>query len=287
MCEKVFIVCLISIYIDLDEKIEIFKKAGGEAVFIISDFDATLTYAFNSDGTQASNSISVFRNGGYLGSEYVEKSKALAKHYHAIETNSSLDLEFRKEMMVEWWEKHFDLLREYGITKEIIEKVANGELLHFREGLENFLNIIFSNNVPLMIFSGGVGDVIRLSLKKLNKLTTNVSIISNLWKYDIDGKFEGVEGEIIHSLNKGLVSVDFSNLKNRRNVILIGDSLGDLGMVNGFKYDNIITVGYFNKKKSDVDYKDARRKYLENFDLVVEEDGTLDPVTGLLRKILI
>ena len=40
----------------------------------------------------------------------------------------------------------------------------------------------------------------------------------------------------------------YNKIKDRKNVILIGDELGDVGMIEGFDYDNLLKIGFLNEK---------------------------------------
>lgn len=275
---------------ELKDKIEIIKKDGVDKLQIISDFDATLTMAWNLDGSKSSNSISVFRNEGYLGDDYVKESTALFEKYHPIEVDETISIDEKNDAMVEWWSKHFDLLVKYGITKDVISDVVENRLIHVRRGFENFLDLIIRNQIPLLIFSSGVGDLIKFYLESIGRNNENIHIVSNIWKYDEKGKFIGLDNHLIHSQNKNMVDVSktkyFGDVKNRKNIILMGDSLGDLKMSEGFDYDNIITIGFFNKKKSDSDYDIAREKYEDSFDLIVEGDMALEIVLNLIEDIM-
>ena len=37
---------------------------------------------------------------------------------------------------------------------------------------------------------------------------------------------------------------DYASVKNRTNVLLLGDHIGDLGMSDGLEYENRISVGF-------------------------------------------
>ncbi len=70
-------------------------------------------------------------------------------------------------------------------------------------------------------------------------------------------------------------------LKDRKNVILLGDSLGDLEMIKGFDYVNLIRMGFLNYQDEEnlEDYKKA-------YDVVILNDSSMDYVNGLLKKII-
>ena len=62
----------------------------------------------------------------------------------------------------------------------------------------------------------------------------------------------GFKGDLIHSFNKNESSVHdsdyFDNLEKHTNILLLGDSIGDLRMADGAKFDNILKIGFLNDK---------------------------------------
>lgn len=72
----------------------------------------------------------------------------------------------------------------------------------------------------------------------------------------------------------------YSNIQNRKNVILLGDSIGDMGMIEGFEYESLLKVGFLN-----FDYDKLREEYKKNFDVVLEGDGDFNQVNSLIRDL--
>lgn len=67
----------------------------------------------------------------------------------------------------------------------------------------------------------------------------------------------GFEGQLIHTFNKNEGALNncqyFSQIDERRNVLLLGDSLGDLRMADGI--DNLeicLKIGFLNSKVNNV-----------------------------------
>ncbi|MDD3808597.1 MAG: hypothetical protein PHG49_03810 [Candidatus Pacebacteria bacterium] len=94
-----------------------------------------------------------------------------------------------------------------------------------------------------------------------------------------------IKKPIIHVLNKDEIIIKDEKIKNkirnRNNVILLGDTEGDLGMVENIQYDNIIKIGYLNEKEDIL-----KDKYLDIFDVVITNDGGLDEVNKILNNII-
>lgn len=261
------------------------KKGGYEKLQIVSDFDKTLTACFV-HGEKIVSLISILRDGNYLTPDYAEKAQALYDKYHAYEIDPEINPNEKNRLMLEWWKKHYDLLIKSGLTKKDLEEVVLSDKISFRKGALEFFDILHDYQIPLIILSAsGVGaETISLYLKKHKKMYSNIKIISNEFIWDKNGKVIGVKEPIIHSLNKKYSAVKnlplFNQLKNRKNIILLGDGISDAEMADGLDYENIIKIGFFNKGG-----EDELINFQNNYDMVILNDGSVDPINALLKTL--
>lgn len=78
----------------------------------------------------------------------------------------------------------------------------------FRSGTTEAFNKLSSLNVPIVVLSAGIGDVVKLILKHENLMTDNVTIVSNFLDVSKDDStgvstIHGYKGDkIIHVYNK-------------------------------------------------------------------------------------
>lgn len=275
-----------NIIIPNPENLEKFKENirndGNEKLHILSDFDRTLTYG-SINGVKTPSIISLLRDGKHLSKKYAEKANALFDKYHAIEIDKNIPLPQRKEAMQEWWETHDKLLVESGLSFSDLEDIVENGHLRFREGVLGFLDFLHEQNIPLVILSAsGCGDAIQLFFKKFNRDYPNIFYVTNKFNWDKNGKALSIKKPIIHSLNKDeTVILDVPEVrdavKERKNVILLGDSIGDLEMIKGFDCDNLLKIGFLN-----FDYDKMTDEYRENFDMIIEEDGDFTFVSDLI-----
>ncbi len=93
----------------LDREMENIIHDGISNLWIISDFDRTLTKAFV-NGKSRSSLLSILRDENYLTPDYSPKAQALFDFYHKIEMDPNVDIETKKNFMLERWTKHFQLL---------------------------------------------------------------------------------------------------------------------------------------------------------------------------------
>jgi 5'-nucleotidase len=117
-----------------------------------------------------------------------------------------------------------------------------------------------------------------MELEKENCNFDNVHIISNFYNYNNDGTINGYKGQIIHSFNKDETEVKllphYHKIADRKNVILLGDGLGDLEMAKGINYDNILKIGFYNKKEKENDFEQFQKGY----DVLILNDGSMNYV---------
>lgn len=251
-------------------------KQGKEKFHVLADFDKTLTYAHKKDGKEYPSLISVLRNENYISEDYSKKAKELAEKYRRIEYDPKVPHKKKKKYMNEWWTLHNKLLIKSGLNKKNIELVVDSGIIKLRDGAGEFLDYLDEKKIPLLILSSsGIGNAIQIFLEKQGKFYNNIQIITNIWKFDQKGKVIGLEGSVIHAMNKDETMVHdfpeiYKRIKDRKNVLLMGDSIGDLGMIEGFDYDNLLKVGFLNDN-----VKENIKNYKKNFDVVITSDSDM------------
>ena len=261
------------------------QEAGKAACFIISDFDRTLTYGtFN--GKKTPSIISLLRDGNHLSEDYAEKAHQLFDHYHAIECNSSLPLEYRKAQMWEWREKHDELLIASKLRLTDLKDITQNGHLQLRKGVAECLRKLDESWIPLVIFSAsGCGDAIPLFMQHNQCDFHNISYVINRFSRDEMGFAKGIEGEVIHALNKDeWVFSKFPELREklekRENVILIGDGLGDAEMAQGTNHETLLKIWILTLESPEL-----LKAYEEAFDLVLIGDDDFDEIKALIDEL--
>lgn len=278
-----------NVVISNPERFEQVKKEiiedGIDSVHILADFDKTLTRQFV-DGKEELSFVFILRDRGYLIPDYSEKAKALYNTYHAIEIDPNIPKEEKIKAMHEWWTRHYEFLIESKLNKKDVASAVESGHVEFREGALNFFDFLKDKNVPLVIISSsGLGtEAIEMYIKNAGKLYDNVHIVSNEFEWDGEGYLVKVKEPIIHAMNKNETTLKespfFDEIKDRKNIILLGDSPDDLGMAEGFEYKNMISVGFLNKNiESNIE------NYKKIFDSVITGDSDLFFVNDLLKEI--
>lgn len=272
------------------ERLEATKKAmreaGASKLHVLADFDRTLTTAFV-DGKSVRSLISVLYEGNYLTPDYGAKGQALSQKYHPIEVDPSVPFEEKWAAMDSWWREHSKLLIESGLNRDVIKKAVIESKVTLRDGYNDVADLLYTHNVPLVIMSAsGLGsEGIAQYLKQSGKFYPNVHLVCNEYEWDSTGRAVSLREPIIHALNKYETAIQdfpaFDAVRERKNVVLLGDSIDDVGMVQGFDYDHLITVGFLNDK-----VEENLERYEKAFDIVVTGDGSMEYVYKLLREIV-
>lgn len=268
----------------LKDLISRMKEDGKEKLFFIADWNRTFTKAY-SEGVLLGSSFSQIRNGNYLDPKYNEEANALFQIYHPIEIDSNISKDEKNTKLIEWWRKHLELMARYGISKQVFEDIAKSKNSLLRDNAIELLDLLHKNQIPLIIISGGVGDLIVSLLEKENKLTENIHIVSSLFEFDKSGKTTKVKETIIHPFNKDCVKFEELSFADeimlRKNVVLLGDGEEDADMANGFNAENIIKVGFLNTEA------ETRINFFKkNFDVVIQDDGSMKYICDLLKTIV-
>ena len=238
-------------------------------IYVVADFDRTITKG------NSKTSWSILSDSPYVPKEYVKDRQDLYNYYRPIEFNESMDINLKSNFMKEWFQKHISLFVKYKISKDIFKNAASDlRIMEFRPGAKEFIEFLNQNKIPLIIISAGIGNFIETFLELNNCYFDNVYVSSNkiIFKNNIA---VGVEGNIIHSLNKNEVSLPQNikeKLNNRKKVILLGDQISDLRMVDKSKHDIVYTTCFLTDEG-----KDNIEKIKSKFDIVCEfEDNYFD-----------
>ena len=261
-------------------------KDGPEKFHVLADFDRTLTRSFSDGGKEYNSLISVLRNDGYLTPDYPTKSKAMHDYYFRIEIDPNIPREEKKSAMDEWWRKHFALLIASHLKKSDLERAVASQNIKLRKGADKFLKFLSENKIPLVIMSssGIGGEAIGLFFKSRGLLTDNIFIVGNEFVWNDKDEAVGIKEPIIHVLNKDETLIKnfpfYNQVKNRKNVLLLGDSVDDVDMVVGFDYDNLIKIGFLNLK-----IPENLPLFRKNFDVIITNDGSMDFVNSLIEEI--
>lgn len=90
----------------------------------------------------------------------------------------------------------------------------------------------------------------------------------------------------------------YDTIKDRDNIIVMGDSLGDAQMADGISHSNhVLKIGFlyehvinisilFTFTKNIFQIEDNLPTYMDTFDIVLEDDQTMDIIRALITRIV-
>ena len=246
--------------------------------YLAIDFDKTITARESMDSWDSAGNI--------LGEDFKKEAFKNYQKYAPIELDYTISFEEKEKAMEEWYYAAIGLYYKYNLTKEkLIESIDTSKII-FRKGAKEFLEKMHKHNIPIIILSAGIGNVIEQFLKNNNCYFDNMKIISNFLSFDENGNMEKNKKDIIHTLNKNMVgniSEEFAiELKNKEYRLLLGDFVEDKKMIAKSEWDKTISIGFLDKN-----VEMNLETYKENFDVVLtNQEANFIEVTNLVLKYL-
>ena len=279
-----------------------------KSVAVITDFDYTITTPIDyKTGLQYKSSYYLYDEDMIGGDQkkFNERRQALADIYSKYEFNSSYDLETRNEKMKEWYTKNIYLYFNEKFTLDSIDKMTNKckNNILFRKNAKEYMELLLSMDIPIIIESGGITQFIIAILKtifpNIQQLINEkkIMVVSNSFTFDEKTKgCNGLEHEVIYCYNKdeflgNVVNKEFPELKN---VLVLGDNLGDADSVKNINVskENVTGFGFVNLPidvLNDENKKEERDKkineYKKTFDVALVGDCDYEPIIHILKNI--
>lgn len=256
------------------EKLNQLNSISTNNLYILTDFDGTITKD-NSDSSWAS----IFKN-PKVSKEFINECIKIFNHYHKFEIDESLSIAKKNSIMNEWYKKNIETLINFNITEEIINYASNNaSIMDFRTGAVKFLETMNSKNIPIIVISAGVGNIIEQFLIKNNCNYPNIYICSNFLEYE-NGIVKSVrDNNLIHPLNKNEVFLPEnikSKIENRSNILLLGNSVSDIKMAEGNK--NVFKLGFL-----DENIEERLTSFKEHYDIVCTNNTGYDEICNKVK----
>ena len=237
--------------------------------YVLIDFDRTIT------SYDTTTTWGLLEESELVDPKYSEESLALYNEYRPIELDSNMSFEEKNKHMEQWHKKVGSLLNKYHIFESTIDKIiTNSNGLKLRKGSKNFLEQMHLLGVPVIIVSAGVGDFITRYLAKEHLLFDNITIYSNFFIFDSDGRIVSLKQPILHSLNKN--QLDYSKAIGDRDIgLLFGDQIEDKEMGKNL---STFDIGFCNLEI------DSLERHKQNFDIVLTGDSSYDEICSVMIK---
>ena len=281
---------------DFEEKLSEFKK-NPKKLMIVTDFDYTLTKKYFEDNHLYS-SYCVLEKSDYLSENFKTKNTKLFEKYSKYENDLSLNFNSKDMLMRQWFKENLELILEENINREsFLKMVLQAEKnFYYRHGISEFFDLIDKHNIPIIIVSGGIHEVIEESLKYVFPQYKNlkekklIHVVANKFHYDENNKAVGYVEPFVYTFNKGetLKQIFKEFNTGEENIIVMGDHLNDIDTIKHLDYDNEIKIGFINFEEDSVDEKKIKllEAYQLRYDVLIFNDGNMNFVNNLVENIL-
>uniref|UniRef100_A0A0N4ZET7 5'-nucleotidase n=1 Tax=Parastrongyloides trichosuri TaxID=131310 RepID=A0A0N4ZET7_PARTI len=263
----------------VSKKLAQMSHDGRNGLMVISDFDFTLSKYSDKDGNRCWATHGVFDSGAKkVYPDLTERLQKLKDKFIKIEFCPTMSSEEKTPYMEQWWNSSHDEILKTAFTYELIESFVKESKIELREGGEDFIENLDANKIPLIVFSAGIGNIIEIFFKQtFDNVPNNIHIISNMMEFDDKNIAIKFSEPLIHTFCKNSTVIRkeqsfFHKVNNRHNILLLGDSLGDLTMDAGVENEGVaLKIGFLN-----FNFEELLPKYSEGYDIVVINDQSMD-----------
>eukprot|EP00929_Paragymnodinium_shiwhaense_P092109 TRINITY_DN51998_c0_g1_i1.p1 TRINITY_DN51998_c0_g1~~TRINITY_DN51998_c0_g1_i1.p1 ORF type:complete len:295 (+),score=43.24 TRINITY_DN51998_c0_g1_i1:44-928(+) len=265
-----------------------FRDGVPEDIVLISDFDQTLTQFIGNDGRaglQCHDIMLEFMNPDAKPG-LREKLEPLIEWVHMSEPERMKlcdgDAGRRKEKAKWWFDTFCQLGAEYNFSEQVSESVSKSNTVP-RESLAETVQMVTEFNVPFIVVSAGISQVILAILARANirlPLGEQGRLIAN----DISSPVARIT-----SRNKSTALQfveDFATLTvGRKRAIVLGDKAADCDVTKMLPEDwKVLKVGFMRDDVPVGSSSAALKEQLDHFDAVVTGDASMGFVNDLLRE---
>ncbi|KAJ9452432.1 putative cytosolic 5prime-nucleotidase 3 [Diplonema papillatum] len=260
--------------------------AGGTGnLKVISDFDFTLSRFWFAEGERACSCYKAIEDCGLLSADYHDRAKALQQKYYPIEVDPRVPWEEKLSAMYDWVCAANRLLEESGLHQDMIRPLVADAKLHLRGKAVDCIEALQKQRVPLLVFSGGIANILEEVLVREGvELTADTHVVSNKMVFDGKGHIASWTDPKFHAFNKKARTIAHERFvkdeMRRKNVLLFGDSLGDVHMSDGLEIDTLLSVAFLNDK-----VEERLDEYMNAFDVVILGDGDMSFHFDLINAI--
>jgi len=258
---------------DFFQKLIFFKICGEEKLQLFLDFDRTLTQSRNRRDENIT-SWEILRK--RLPPEGKKEYLKLYNKYRPLEIKNKL----KTVDAIYWWESVMNLYIKYKVKWSNIKNDVTKEMF-IRPCVKELFDICDEKNIPTIIISAGIKNIIELWCQKFKIRPTKV--LGTKLFFDSKGYIKKWDKKhMIHILNKREKGhKEISRMRKiRPNIILIGDNIEDASMVEGT--ENVLRVMVNDPRKDEALEKKQLSSIFKKFDLVIK-NKSLCPIIDLIN----
>lgn len=255
---------------------------GKKSIQVVSDFDMTVTKYWK-DGKRSPTSHGIIARSPLYSEEAIKRSLDIVNKYYPYEINTEISHEEKYKYMVEWWTKQQNHIISQNITPELLDKMITIVPVSFRDGFFELFELCKSNEIPILIPSAGIQNVIEGIFRLNNLKYEKLYIKANEMIFSPEtNKCVAFKKPIIHSLNK--YQFDFKGtpyekyIVDRKNILLFGDSTGDVNMSETIEHEQVLSFGFLN-----INFEKSIEKFKDIYDVVIANDSSFNFANDIIK----
>ena len=235
--------------------------------------------------------IGIIESGPQFDESLRAKAETYNAFYYPIEVDANRTKEEKIPYMNDWYRNVNELIVESNIYKSDLITAVSTANVGLRKGIPEIFHFAKQYNIPLLIFSAGIGDVIQEVLEQKycqyynTTLPLYTQIVSNwmIWDKNNNNKLIGWTEPVIHMFNKDAEHTKyapwFNTFNQKSNILLLGDGEGDVTMSDGLNYQHVLKLGFLNDNLDKL-----FTKYLNVYDVVITNDGPATLILDILKE---
>lgn len=259
---------------DFADKMAAFASSGASGMHAIFDFDRTLTVK-RPDTQDEVTTWAILRE--HLPNEGQADYQRLFEKYRALELSSAMT----QQDAIDWWSSTLNLFVKHRINLAAVEETFL-DRASIRPGTRELFELFAQNNIPTVILSAGVRQIINIWCRKYDVHPTLV--MSTDITVDDNNIITGWQkNTLVHVLNKSEAThPELTAIRKQRpKVFVVGDSLDDAAMAADGT--GVIKVRILDPRGDEIITEQAESKTFERFDSLIKV-GTFSPLRQLVGQ---
>lgn len=187
----------------------------------------------------------IFKKCKQLPEYYTQESKRLYKMFRPIEIDPYLSVSEKASAMEDWMFAAHQLLQDIEFNPHELKEIAQTYNDILRDGTKELFVKLHNVEIPIIILSAGLGDMVEAILEQHDIFFDKIKVISNFLKYN-GNKLAGFKGEkFIHVYNKNRCELRNYEDQERKNILLMGDTIGDAEMIQQIEHTKtVLKIGF-------------------------------------------
>ena len=248
---------------------------------VLTDFDFTITKLYNYQKNISLGSSYRFYDESLIGGDQQKVTKAqddLCKIYINYERDTTIDIKIREQKMHEFYSKSLDIYINPKFTRDSIGKMLEKlkDKFEIRKYLKEYFELLIELEIPIIIISGGIKEVIidllKQSIKNFELYCTQkkIMIIANELIFDKENGCIGYNPDVIYTFNKSsfVKKIIEKNFPQIENYLIFGDHLNDYDSVLDLNLtqEHIIGFGFINIKPEYIKDETKKKEITKNIE---------------------